>query len=100
MEQEHQDLVRAAAANPDLLDALTTCNDGVLFDGGWSILKGRFESLFHFIGGITSVLPGTDQVERNSFILKAEKDDFRTALTKILLGGVLHSNQSDMISFI
>ena len=64
MDQEHQYLVCSAAAKPALHDALDACNDDVSFDDGWSIVKVRFESLCHFVGGITSVFPGTDQVER------------------------------------
>ena len=59
MKQEHQYLVRSIAAKPALHAALSSCNDGLSFDAGWSVVKGRFESLKRFIGGIVSFFPGT-----------------------------------------
>lgn len=76
MEEEHRDLVRAAAAEPALRSALDACKDGVSFAEGWSVVKGRFESLHRFVGGIASVFPGTSQVESDFSIVKAEKDIF------------------------
>ena len=63
-------------------------------------MKGRFESLCCFFGGITSVFPGTAQVESKFLIVKAEKDKLQPTLINISLEGVLHSNQLVMISSI
>ena len=77
-----------------MLDAY---NNDVSFDEGWYILKGHFDSLCHFVGGIASIFPGTAQAESEFLIVKTEKDDFQTSITKISLKGVLHSNQFAMI---
>ena len=63
MEQDHQYLVRSTDADLDLHYALAACNDVMSFDDSWSIVKGWFESLCPFIGGIASVFPDTAQVE-------------------------------------
>lgn len=99
MEQEHKDLVRAIATETTLRDAVYECNDGVSFDDGWSIVKGRFEALQCFAGGIATVFPGTSQVESDFSIVKAEKDDFRTAITDLSLEGVLHSKQFSKLAY-
>ena len=76
MEEEHKDLIQAAAAKPALRAAIEACSDDASFADGWSMVKGRFESLHRFVGGIMSMLPGISQVESNFSIVKAEKDIF------------------------
>lgn len=98
MEQEHKDLIRTIAAEPVLRAAIDACNDDTSFDACWSIVKGRFEFLQRFAGGIASVFPGTAQVESDFSVVKAEKDDFRTALTDLSLEGVLHTKQFSMLT--
>ena len=68
MEQEHQDLVRYFAGKPSLYAALSSFNNNVSFDAGWSVVKGLFESMKLCFGGIPYVFLGTAQVE-SDFIL-------------------------------
>ena len=98
MEQEHQALRRAFNAEPSLHALLSSCKDDVPFNDGWSAVKGRFESLHAFVGGIASVFPATAQVESDFSIVKAEKDDFRMAITDLSLEGILHSKQFSMLA--
>ena len=98
MKQEHQYLARSIASKPDLHAALSSCNDNVSFDAGWSILKGRFESLKRFVGMIASVFPGMAQVESHFFIVNIEKDDFCSYLTDLSLEGIIHSKQYIMLA--
>lgn len=98
MEQEHKNLVRAIANEPALHPAREACKDDVSFHDGWSIVKGRFESLQCFAGGIASVFPSPSQVESNFSIIKAEKDDIQTATADLPLEGVLHCKQFSMLA--
>ena len=100
MKQEHQYLARSIASKPDLHAALSSCNDNVSFDAGWSILKGRFESLKRFVGMIASVFPGMAQVESKFSIVDIGKDDFRRSLTDLLFEGIIHSRQYAILSLI
>ena len=100
MEEEHRDLVQAAAAKPALLGALDACKDGVSFADGWSVVKGCFESLHRFVGGIALVFLGTLQVESDFSIIKAEKDIFQTSITNLSLEGILHSKQFNMLDLV
>ena len=63
-------------------------------------VKGRFDSLKHFVGGITSVFPGTAQVESNFSIIKIEKDNFQIFLTDLSIKGILCSKQYAMLAFL
>ena len=77
---------------------MDACKADVSFDDVWLMVKGRFESPQCFSGGIASVFPGTAQVESDFSIVKAEKDDFRTAITDLSLEGVLHCKQFSMLA--
>ena len=98
MDYEHQDIVLSAAAEMDLRDVLSACNNYVSLYGVWSIVKGFFDSLCHFIGGTVSVFPGADQLESDFLIVNSEKDEFQTDVAKISLKGILHSKHFYIIS--
>lgn len=98
MKQEHKDFVRAISAESALRAAIEEYNGDISFDSGWYVVKGRFQSLKSFVGGIASVFPSTDQVESDFSIVKAEKDGFRTTLDDLSLEGVLHSKQFSMLA--
>ena len=83
IEQENQDIFQSVSAKPALHAALSLCNNDVSFDAGWYVVKGRFDYLKLFVGGITSVFLGTAQVESNFSIIKIEKDDFQIFLTDL-----------------
>ena len=74
--QEHQGIFQSTAANPDLHDELAAHNIDVSFYDGWSIVKGRFEYLCNFVGGIVSVFPSVSKVESKFLIVKAKKNEF------------------------
>lgn len=96
MEQEHKDLDRAIVNEPALRSSVEACKDLVSFDGGWSVLKGLFESLKFCAGGSASVFPGTSQVESEFSIIMAAKYDLRTSITDLSL--VLHCKQFSMLA--
>ena len=97
MEQEHQDLVQSVATKPALHAALSSCNNNILLDASWSIVKGRFDSLKRFVEGIASIFLGISQVEIECSIINIEKDNFRSYLTELLLKVILHSKQYAML---
>ena len=63
IEQQHQELVAAFVREDALRAALETRDEKTTFDEAWGIVKGRFEILQQFCGGLASVFPGTSQVE-------------------------------------
>ena len=97
IEQQHQELVVAYARQQQLREALKACDEKTTFDQGWGIVKGRFEALQRFCGGLASVFPGTSQVESDFSIVKGEKTMFKHALTDLSLEGILHSKQMEML---
>ena len=100
IEQENQDLVQSVSAKPALHAALSLCNNEVLFDAGWSVVKGRFDYLKRFVGGITSIFPSTTLVESDFSIIKIEKGDFRIFLTDLSIEGILRSKQYAMLDLL
>lgn len=62
MEQEHKDLVRAIVTDPAPCAAIDACKDDVSLDDCWNVVKGRFEYLQCFAGGIAYVFPGMGKV--------------------------------------
>ena len=63
------------------------------FDTAWEVVKGRFEILRDFWGGITTVFANTASVESDFSILGWEKDKYRLAITDLSLEGILHCKQ-------
>ena len=77
--------------------ALNTCDDKTAFDEAPAIVKGRYEFLLQFCGGLVSVFLGTSQVESDFSIIKEDKEVFRPSLTDLSLEGVLLPKQFDML---
>ena len=98
VEEEHETLLDAYMREPAFRSAISACDDGTDFTDSWCSVKGCFEALHRFCGGLASVFPGTSQVESDFSVLKDEKDIFRAAITDLSLESVLHSKQFDMLS--
>lgn len=97
VEQEHQALVAAFSDEPALKSALFSCNLQTTFDKGWVNVKERFKNLQKFCGGLTSIFPGTSQVEGDFFVIKFAKNDFNMSLTDFAVEGMFHSKQYDTL---
>ena len=85
IEQEHQELVAVYAQEQPLQAALKACDEKTTFEEAWGIVKGCFEVLQRFCGGLTSVFQGTSQVESDFSIVKGEKTMFKQALIDLSL---------------
>ena len=100
MEQENQYIVWPISSKTALHAVLSSCNDDISFDAGWSIVKGSFESLKSFVWQIVSVFLGTAQMESDFSIVKIEKEDFQISLTDLSLEGILHIKQYSMLALL
>ena len=63
------------------------------FDEAWCWLYEQYPLLVAFCGGLASTFPGTSTVESGFSIIGWEKDDCRTAVSKLSLEGILHAKQ-------
>jgi hypothetical protein len=67
------------------------------FETGWKIVKGRFEVLGDFCGGIATVFAS---VESDFSILGWEKDAFRLSITDLFLEGIMQCKQFTSLSLL
>lgn len=98
MGQKHKHLVWADVNEPALRSAVEACNDDVSIDDSWYVLQRRFESLQCFSEKFASVFPGRAQMKSDFSIVKAEKYDFRPAITDLSFEGGLHCKQFSMLA--
>ena len=68
------------------------------FEEAWAIVKGRFEILMDFCGGLASLFPNTSSVESDFSILSWEKDEYRLSMTDLSLEGIMHCKQYEQLS--
>src|SRR2546423_2409275 len=99
IENEHRELVIAYRREPALrsvIDAYARV-DIKSFDTAWAVVKGRFEILRDFCGGIATVFANTASVESDFSILGWERDEYRLSMMDLSLEGVLHCKQYKML---
>jgi hypothetical protein len=60
-------------------------------------LRGRFEELVDFAGGLATIFPRTATVESDFSVIGWEKYIYRSALTDFSLEGWLHARQFDRL---
>jgi len=73
------------------------CVDIKSFDTVWAVVKGKFEILHNFCGGIAAVFANTVSVESDFSILGWERDEYRFSMMDLSLEGVLHCKQYKML---
>ena len=100
IENQHRQLCIAYCKEPTLKSALDKYEEVDIksFDTAWAIVKGRFEILRDFCGGIATVFPNTASVESDFSILGWEKDKFRLSITDLSLEGIMDCKQYDVLS--
>jgi hypothetical protein len=64
---------------------------------GWDDLKGHFEHLQMFCGGLANAFTNTTSVESDFSILKWEKDDFRQSMMNLTLEGIFQAKQHRVV---
>ncbi len=69
----------------------------MLFNTRWDDLKGRFENLRMFYGGLANAFANTTSVESNFSILKWEKDDFQQSMMNLMLEGIFQAKQRRVV---
>ena len=74
-----------------------TCVDIKSFDMAWAVVKGWFEILHDFCGGIAAMFANTVSVESDFSILGWERDEYRLSMMDLSLEGVLHCKQYKML---
>ena len=88
-------------AEQDFQLTISACGPLTTFDVacGLSCLRGRFNKLHEFCGGLASVFPNTAPVEYEFSLLKFRKDVFTMSLTDFSLESCLQCKQAaDMLS--
>ena len=95
LEQEFQEMCLAYQSEDSLKNVLDQCDHKASFRQAWDFVKGRFNRLETFCGGLATVFPGTSTVESDFSIVKWEKDDCRSGLTDFSLEGIMHAKQHE-----
>ena len=97
--QEHCEFLRAYQSGEALCDAIDALTNGFSFNHSWVCIgRGRFENLKEFYGCLAMIFPGTATVESDFSIINYKKNEYRTTLADLSLGGILHSKQYKMIT--
>ncbi|CAK9238270.1 unnamed protein product [Sphagnum troendelagicum] len=77
IERHQQELFNAYKREPGSKLLIDKQDHTTFFNTGWDDLKGRFEHLRMFCGGLANAFANITSVESDFSILKWEKDDFR-----------------------
>jgi hypothetical protein len=95
VESDHRDLRVAYAREPNVKAAFDKHGED-FFNEAWDIVKGRFNDLRQFCGGLAIAFPNTTSVESDFSFVKWEKNDTRTSLTRLALAGIMQAKQFDL----
>jgi hypothetical protein len=86
-----------AYAREPTVEAAFEKHDEVVFNKAWHVVKGRFNDLRQFCGGLATAFPNTTSVESDFSVVKWEKNDTRTSLTSLALAGIMQAKQFDLL---
>jgi hypothetical protein len=99
IEEQHRQLCIAYQREDALRSALDKCGaKPVSFEAGWAIVRGRYDVLRDFCGGIATVPANTATVESDFSVLGWEKDEHRMCLSDLALEGIMQSKQFELLS--
>jgi len=88
IERHQQELFNAYKREPSSKLLIDKQDHTTFFNTGWDDMKGRFEHLQMFCGGLANAFANTTSVESDFSILKWEKDDFRQSMMNLMLEGI------------
>jgi hypothetical protein len=88
IEQHQQELFNAFKMEPNSKLLIDKQDHTMFFNTGWDDLKGRFEHLQMFCGGLANAFANTTSVESDFSILKWEKDNFQQSMMNLTLEGI------------
>ena len=93
VEEDHKCFKRAISKETSLRQIFEEYECHKSFSGGWESVETRFLHLMAFSGGLAIIFPDTTVVESDFFLLKNEKNSFRTCLLDLMLKGIMNCKQ-------
>ncbi len=97
IERHQQELFNAYKKEPGSKLFIDKHDHTMFFNTGWDDLKGCFEHLRMFYGGLTNAFTNTTSVELDFSILKWEKDDFLQSMMNLTLEGIFQAKQRRVV---
>lgn len=89
VEKEHQHLRAVYNHEPHIAKAFDQHDKNTFFNDAWDVVKGQFSGLPQFCDGLMTAFRNTVTVESNFLMVKWEKNDTRTSLTRLSLVGIM-----------
>ncbi len=97
IERHQQELFNTYKKEPGSKPLIDKQDHTTFFNTGWDDMKGRFEHLRMFCGGLANVFANTTSVELDFSILKWGKYDFRQSLMNLTLEGIFQAKQRHVV---
>jgi hypothetical protein len=97
IERHQQELFNAYKREPGSKLLIDKQDHTTFFNTGWDDLKGRFEHLRMFCGGLANAFANITSIELDFSILKWEKDDFRQSMMNLMLEGIFQAKQRRVV---
>jgi len=97
IERHQQEFFNAYKKEPNSKLLIDKQDHIMFFNTGWDDLKGRFEHLRVFCGGLANAFTNTISVELDFYILEWEKDDFQQSMMNLTLEGIFQAKQRRVV---
>ncbi len=97
IEQHQQEFFNAYKREPGSKLLIDKHDHTTFFNTGWDDLKGQFEHLQMFCGGLANAFANITSVESDFSILKWEKYDFRQSMMNLTLDGIFQAKQRRVV---
>jgi len=97
VEKEHRQLRAVYDNEPHVAKAFDQHDENTFFNDAWDVVKGRFNGLCQFCGGLATAFPNMVVVESDFSMVKWEKNDTRTSLTSLALAGIMQAKQFELL---
>jgi len=97
VEKEHRQLRAVYDNELHVAKAFDQYDENTFFNDAWDVVKGRFNGLRQFCGGLATMFPNMAVVESDFLMVKWEKNDTRTSLTSLALVGVMQAKQFKLL---
>jgi hypothetical protein len=97
VERHQHELFNVYRKEPSSKFFIDKQNHTTFFNIRWDDLKGHFEHLQMFCGGLTSAFANTISIESDFSILKWEKNDFQQSMMNLTLEGIFQAKQYHVV---
>jgi hypothetical protein len=91
--RQHKALYDSYHRQPDVKSSIDSFDDSAAYRGAWIGLQNTYPLLETFVGGLTTIFPGTSTVESDLSVVKYEKNKNCMSLTDASLEEILHAKQ-------